>query len=85
MKIVILAAAAITGAAILTANMFVTQTNAAPVLPKYSHTAIIRLADDGRKECDDEAVKACTVRCKGREASCFPSCRREMFDMCFGG
>jgi hypothetical protein len=85
MKTMVLAAAALMGATILAANLFATATNAAPVMPKYTGAAILRLADDGRKECDDEAVKACTTRCKGRDASCFPTCRSEMFNMCWGG
>ena len=85
MKTMVLTAAALMAATILASNWLVTQTNAAPVMPHYTGAAVLRLADDGRKECDDEAVKACTDRCKGRDASCFPKCRSEMFNMCWGG
>ena len=84
MKMMALGAVALMGATIVASNWFAMATNAAPA---QRSTAIIRVADDGRQECADNARKTCMSRCQGRsnEQSCFTDCYNEVFNMCWGG
>ena len=83
MKTVFLTAVAAIGVTIFAANWFVAQSNASPVLPKYTGAAVIRVADE-RQECVDNARKACMNRCRGNQ-SCYTDCYNEVFGMCWGG
>jgi len=84
MKTMLLAAAAMIGVTILSANLFVVQSNASQVLPKYTGTAVLRLTA-GRNTCWDDANKICAAQCKSTSNNCFVTCRNQMNEECPAG
>ena len=83
MKTMLLAAAVMIGVTILGAN-WLAQSDASPVLPKYTGTAVLRLTA-GRNTCWDDANKICAAQCKSTSNNCFVTCRNQMNEECPAG